>query len=105
MTYRAGILPHCRGGTAVAVASPAVAQQPTVKWRSHRASEGHRRPVGPSPTVAKFVNEMSDGKFVIDTFAAGEIVPGLQCWTRSPTHHRMRTHLRGYYVGRIPRYL
>ena len=65
---------------------------PPSRWRrppsrsSPRSSGGSRRAFqkaieglwGASPTVAKFVNEMSDGKFVIDTFAAGEIVPGLQ---------------------------
>jgi len=62
-----------------AVASPAIAQSATVKWRLAssfpKSIEGLW---GASPTVAKFVSEMSDGKFQIDSFAAGEIVPGLQ---------------------------
>src|SRR5258708_37214776 len=64
--------------SAVAVASPAIAQG-AIKWRLAssfpKAIEGLW---GASPTVAKFVHEMSDGKFEIQPFAAGEIVPGLQ---------------------------
>src|SRR5215216_2259896 len=59
----------------VAIASPAIAQTPTLKWRLAssfpKSIEGLW---GASPTVAKFVNAMSDGKFVIDTFAAGALV-------------------------------
>ena len=55
----------------VAVASPAIAQQPALRWRLTssfpKAIEGLW---GASPTVARFVSEMSDGKFTIDTFAA-----------------------------------
>jgi TRAP-type mannitol/chloroaromatic compound transport system substrate-binding protein len=62
--------PHCRSRNG---RRGGVAQQPTIRWRLSssfpKAIEGLW---GASPTVAKFVNEMSDGKFVIDTFAAGE---------------------------------
>ena len=63
----------------VAVASPAIAQQPTIKWRLASSFPKNLEGLwGASPTVAKFVSEMTDGKFEINTFAAGEIVPGLQ---------------------------
>src|SRR6185436_39179 len=51
-----------------AVAAPAIAQQPTVKWRL--ASSFPKSIEGlwnAAPTVARFVSEMSDGKFVIDS--------------------------------------
>ena len=65
--------------TAAVVASPAIAQQPTIKWRLTSSFPKNIDGLwGASPTVAKLVNEMSEGRFVIDTFAAGEIVPGLQ---------------------------
>jgi len=40
---------------------------------------------GASPTLAKYVNEMSDGKVHHRSLAAGEIVPGLQVWMQSRT--------------------
>jgi TRAP-type mannitol/chloroaromatic compound transport system substrate-binding protein len=65
-------------GTAATIASPAIAQG-AIKWRLTssfpKSIEGLW---GASPTVARLVHEMSDGKFEIQPFAAGEIVPGLQ---------------------------
>lgn len=91
-------------GSAVAVASPAIAQQPTIKWRLTssfpKSIEGLW---GASPTVAKFVGEMSDGKFQIDTFASGEIVPGLQVLDAVANGTVECGHTYGgYYVGKNP---
>src|SRR6201985_67790 len=62
---------------AVAVASPAIAQG-AIKWRLASSFPKSLDGLwGASPTIAKFVNEMSDGKSTIEPFAAGEIVPGL----------------------------
>jgi TRAP-type mannitol/chloroaromatic compound transport system substrate-binding protein len=91
-------------GTAAAVASPAIAQQGAVKWRLTssfpKAIEGLW---GASPTVAKLVSEMSDGRFVIDTYAAGEIVPGLQVLdaVANGTVECGHTY-SGYYIGKNP---
>ena len=89
---------------AVTVASPAIAQQPTVKWRLAssfpKAIEGLW---GASPTIAKFVNEMSDGKFEIQPFAAGEIVPGLQVLDAVANGTVECGHsYGGYYIGKNP---
>jgi TRAP-type mannitol/chloroaromatic compound transport system substrate-binding protein len=87
-----------------AVASPAIAQQATIKWRMvssfPKAIEGLW---GATPTIAKFVNEMSDGKFVIDTFGPGEIVPGLQVLdaVSNGTVECGHTY-SGYYIGKSP---
>jgi len=92
-------------GSAVAVASPAIAQQqPTVKWRLAssfpKSIEGLW---GAAPTVAKFVSEMSDGKFTIDSFAAGEIVPGLQVLDACANGTIECGHTySGYYIGKNP---
>src|ERR1041384_5012765 len=90
-------------GTAVAVASPAVAQQ-AIKWRL--ASSFPKNIEGlwsASPTVARFVNEMSDGKFEIQPFAAGEIVPGLQVLDAVANGTVECGHTYGgYYVGKNP---
>jgi TRAP-type mannitol/chloroaromatic compound transport system substrate-binding protein len=89
---------------AVSVASPAIAQQAAIKWRLTssfpKALEGLW---GAAPTIAKFVNEMSDGKFAIETFASGEIVPGLQVLdaVSNGTVECGHTY-SGYYVGKNP---
>ena len=67
-------------GSMAAVASPAVAQSmPSVKWRCV-SSFPKSIPLlwGISETIAKAVAETTDGKFQIQPFAAGEIVPALQ---------------------------
>lgn len=68
------------GLAASAVASPAIAQSsPNISWRS---VSGFPKSLdvlfGSAETVAKYVGEATDGKFKIQTFAAGEIIPGLQ---------------------------
>jgi len=89
---------------ATAVAAPAIAQTPTIKWRLTssfpKSIEGLW---GASPTVAKLVGEMSDGKFQIDSFAAGEIVPGLQVLdaVANGTVECGHTY-SGYYIGKNP---
>src|SRR5213082_1404394 len=87
--------------SAAVVASPAIAQQPSVKWRLAssfpKAIEGLW---GAAPTVSKFI---SDGKFVIDTFAAGEIVPGLQVLDACANGTIECGHsYSGYYIGKNP---
>ena len=90
--------------SAVAVASPAIAQQPAIKWRLTssfpKALDGLW---GPALTISKFVNEMSDGKFVIDPFGPGEIVPGLQVLdaVANGTVECGHTYA-GYYIGKAP---
>ena len=69
-------------GVAVAssVAAPAIAQSmPEVKWRlTSSFPKSLDTLYGGSELFAKVVGEMSDGKFQVRPFAAGEIVPGLQ---------------------------
>jgi TRAP-type mannitol/chloroaromatic compound transport system substrate-binding protein len=64
---------------AAAVACPAVAQStPAIRWRLTSSFPKSLDILwGICETVAKFVAESSDGQFQIETFAAGEIVPGL----------------------------
>ncbi|MEA2877007.1 MAG: hypothetical protein QOF14_2203 [Hyphomicrobiales bacterium] len=89
---------------AVAVASPAIAQQPTIKWRLASSFPKNLEGLwGASPTVAKFVSEMTDGKFEIQPFAAGEIVPGLQVLDAVQNGTVECGHsYSGYYVGKNP---
>src|ERR1700751_578401 len=62
------------------VAAPAIAQSmPEVKWRlTSSFPKSLDTLYGGSELFAKACSEMSDGKFQVRVFAAGEIVPGLQ---------------------------
>jgi len=62
------------------VAAPAIAQSmPEVKWRlTSSFPKSLDTLYGGSELFAKMIGEMSDNKFQIRVFAAGEIVPGLQ---------------------------
>ena len=63
-----------------AVAAPAIAQSmPEVKWRLTSSFPKSLDTLwGASETFSKYCAEATDGKLQIQTFAAGEIVPGLQ---------------------------
>ncbi len=88
-------------GSAVAVASPAIAQG-AIKWRLASSFPKSLDGLwGAGPTIAKFVNEMSDGKFTIEPFAAGEIVPGLQVLDAVSNGTVECGHsYGGYYIGK-----
>src|SRR5476651_177039 len=62
------------------VAAPAIAQSmPEVKWRlTSSFPKSLDTLYGGSELFAKVIGEMSDNKFQVHVFAAGEIVPGLQ---------------------------
>src|SRR6478609_6654895 len=68
------------GAAATAVASPAIAQSsPEIKWRLTSSFPKSLDTIfGGATEVAKYVAEMTDNKFQIQVFAAGEVVPGLQ---------------------------
>jgi len=65
---------------AAAVAAPAIAQSmPEIKWRMTTSWPKSLDTLhGGAEMMAKVAGEATDGKFQIQTFAAGEIVPGLQ---------------------------
>jgi len=88
-------------GSAVAVASPAIAQG-AIKWRLASSFPKSLDGLwGASPTVARFMTEMSDGKFTIEPFAAGEIVPGLQVLDAVSNGTVECGHsYGGYYIGK-----
>jgi TRAP-type mannitol/chloroaromatic compound transport system substrate-binding protein len=64
------------GAASTAVAAPAIAQSaPEIKWRLQSGFPKSLDTIyGAAETIAKFVNESTDGKFQIQPFAAGEIV-------------------------------
>jgi TRAP-type mannitol/chloroaromatic compound transport system substrate-binding protein len=68
------------GALATALAAPAIAQStPEVKWRLTASWPKSLDTLYGNPEfLAKRVAELTDNKFQIQVFAAGEIVPGLQ---------------------------
>src|ERR1700716_4392466 len=65
---------------AATIAAPAIAQSmPEIKWRMTTSWPKSLDTLhGGAEMRAKVVGEATDNKFQIQTFAAGEIVPGLQ---------------------------
>jgi TRAP-type mannitol/chloroaromatic compound transport system substrate-binding protein len=68
------------GGAAVALASPAIAQSaPTIAWRLQSSYPKSLETLfGACTFLSEAVSDMTDGKFKLQVFAAGEIVPALQ---------------------------
>ena len=63
----------------VAVAAPAVVTQASVQWRLVSSYPKSLDTIyGAAEVLAKRVAELTDGKFQIRVFAAGDLVPGLQ---------------------------
>ncbi len=93
------------GAAVAAVASPAIAQSsPEVKWRMTSSFPKSLDTIyGGAETMAKYVSEMTDGKFQIQVFAAGEIVPGLQALDATSNGTVEMSHtVSYYYVGKDP---
>src|SRR5204862_7373160 len=80
MQRRSFLKKAAAGVAASAVAAPAIAQsQPTINWRMATSwPKSLDTLFGGAELVTKRVAEITDNKFQIRTFAAGEIVPGLQ---------------------------
>src|SRR5256714_5942306 len=80
MQRRSFLKKAAAGIAAGTVAAPAIAQsQPTIQWRLAASwPKSLDTLYGGPELMAKRVAEITDGKFQIRAFAAGEIVPGLQ---------------------------
>ena len=93
------------GLTATAIAKPAIAQSmPEVKWRLTSSFPKSLDTIyGAAEVFAKSVAEMTDNKFQIQVFAAGEIVPGLQAQDAITNGTVEVAHTASYYyVGKDP---
>ena len=92
------------GATAL-VAAPAIAQgAPEIKWRLTSSFPKSLDTIfGTAQTFAKYVADATDNKFQIQTFAAGEIVPGLQALdaVSNATVEMAQTPLY-FYIGKEP---
>ena len=93
------------GLAASAVAAPAIAQSmPELKWRLTSSFPKSLDTIyGAAEVFSKIVSEATDGKFQIQVFAAGEIVPGLQTLdaVQNGTVEMGHTALY-YYIGKDP---
>src|SRR6266508_1578672 len=93
------------GAAATAVASPAIAQSsPELKWRLTSSFPKSLDTIyGGAVELSKYVAEMTDNKFQIQVFAAGEVVPALQALdaTSNGTFEMCHTACY-YYVGKDP---
>jgi TRAP-type mannitol/chloroaromatic compound transport system substrate-binding protein len=80
MERRSFLRKAAAGVAASAVAAPAIAQsQPAIQWRMAASwPKSLDTLFGGAELIARRVAEITDGKFQIRTFAAGEIVPALQ---------------------------
>src|SRR5689334_17840777 len=93
------------GAAMAAVCKPAIAQsQPTIKWRLVASWPKSLDTIyGGCETIAKYVSAATDGKFEIQPFAAGEIVPALQVLDAVQNNTVEMGHMATYYyTGKDP---
>src|SRR5207237_6643954 len=93
------------GLAATVIAKPAIAQSmPELKWRCTASWPKSLDTIyGTVERFAKAVAEVTDNKFQIQTFAAGEIVPGLQVVDAVSNGTVEMGHTASYYyVGKDP---
>ena len=93
------------GLAAAAIAKPAIAQSaPEIKWRLTSSFPKSLDTIyGAAETFSKAVAEATDGKFQIQVFAGGEIVPGLQAADAVTNGTVEMCHTAPYYyVGKDP---
>jgi TRAP-type mannitol/chloroaromatic compound transport system substrate-binding protein len=93
------------GLAAGAVAMPAVAQNaPTIKWRLASSFPKSLDTIyGAAEVFAKRVAEATGGKFQVQVFAGGELVPGLQAMDAAKEGTVECCHTASYYyVGKDP---
>src|SRR6202165_3205611 len=95
------------GAGVSAVSAPAIAQSsPEIKWRMTSSFPKSLDTIfGGAAELSKYVAEMTDNKFQIQVFAAGEIVPGLQALDATANGTVEMSHtVSYYYVGKDPTY-
>ena len=110
MTKRRQMLAGTAAAATVGVAAssfpkPAIAQgTPEIKWRLTSSFPKSLDTIyGAAEVFSKKLSEITDGKFQIQVFAAGEIVPGLQAADAVSNGTVEACHTVSYYfVGKDP---
>ncbi|MFT4193921.1 TRAP transporter substrate-binding protein [Ottowia sp.] len=90
---------------ATAVATPAIAQsQPTIRWRMPSSFPKSLDTVfGGAVAISNIVKNLTDGRFTITPFAAGELMPPLSILDGVQNRTVECGHTAGfYYVGKEP---
>src|SRR5664279_2489161 len=105
---RRKLAPAAASLAAFAVAAPAIAQtNDVIKWRLVSSYPKSLDTLwGAATTIARVVSELTDGKFQLQPFGAGEIVPGLQVLdaVSNATVECGHTY-GGYYIGKHPAFI
>jgi TRAP-type mannitol/chloroaromatic compound transport system substrate-binding protein len=85
------------------LATPALAQSGAVKWRMQSLWDPGTTPQKFEERFVKRVSELTGGKFTIELFAGGQIVPAAQAFdaVRGGAFEMMKT-FDGYEAGKIP---
>ena len=106
---RRHFIPVTAASLAAVATSPAFGQQSseTVRWRlTSSFPKGLDTLYGASQTIARVVGELTDGRFQLQPFAAGEIVPGLQVLDAVANGAVECGHTyTGYYIGKNPSFV
>lgn len=91
------------GAATFAAAAPALAQSGNVKWRMQALWDPGTTPQKFEERFVKRVAELTGGKFTIELFAGGQIVPAAQAFdaVRGGAFEMMKT-FDGYEAGKIP---
>ena len=102
---KAGVVTAGAAATAVPLAAPAIAQSaPEIKWRLTSSFPKSLDTIyGGAEVMAKILSEMTDGKFQIQVFPGGEIVPALQALDAASADTVEAAHTVSYYYwGKDP---
>ena len=106
MKRRAFLKQVSGGAVGVAVAGPAIAQGPQVRWRMTTSWPKSLDTIhGSAERMCQRIGQLTEGKFQIATFAAGEIAPGTQVFDAVSSGTVECGHtLTAFYFGKNPVY-
>jgi TRAP-type mannitol/chloroaromatic compound transport system substrate-binding protein len=92
------------GAAAATIAAPALAQAPAVRWRMVTSWPKSLDTIhGSALAMAERVGQLTEGRFQIQVFAAGEIVPALGVFDATSNSTVECSHtLSTYFFGRNP---
>lgn len=106
MKRRAFLQQAAAGVAAATIASPTVAQTAQVRWRMTTSWPKSLDTIyGSAELMCQRIGQLTEGKFQVDVFASGEIVPGSQVFDAVAKNAVECGHtLTAFYVGKNPVY-
>ncbi len=98
------LLSACSSEESSTARAPAVQTQPNIRWRLVSSfPRGLDTIYGAAEVLSERVREMTDGRFIIRPYPAGEIVPGLQVMDAVQQGTAQMGHTASYYfIGKHP---